>query len=107
MKNYFFTISMLLLLQFPLQAQQTVTENLDQVESSKYITRPDDIKADLLPLMDTDSVTLITFSNCSGALLNHTQLSKKEVLRDLNMTGFKERYFILLIDNKAVIYMND
>lgn len=105
MNSCFFTVLVIIFLQLPLQAQHPITKKLKKVQSSKYLSIPQDIKKELLPLMDKDSVVLITFSKVTGGMLNHVQTTKKEVLYDLAVTGFEQRYFVLLIDRKAIIYM--
>lgn len=107
MNKSFFIILGLILLQVPLQAQVPIIEQLKQVKSSKHISIPHDIEKELNPYLDKDSVAIITFSKATGKMLNHLQTTKKEVLCDLEKTGFKQRYFMLLIDSKAIIYMDN
>lgn len=102
-----YTVLGMLLIYLPVLSQNSIIEKLDKVEQSKTISQPKEIWTALLPLKDKDSVVLITFSKSSGAMLFHGQTTKKEVLGDLNATGFKHRYFVLLIDRKAILFLND
>ncbi|MFT4755074.1 MAG: hypothetical protein ACI85Q_002639 [Salibacteraceae bacterium] len=107
MKSILLTVSAFLLLQLPLQAQISISEKLERVQSSKYISTPNEILKELMPLMEKDSVVLISFSKSNGVMQQHIQTTKKVVLQDLATTGFKQRYFVLLIDRKAIVYFEN
>lgn len=107
MNSCFFTILIIIFLQFPLNAQVPIPDKFKLIESAIHISEPFEIEKKLMRLMDKDSVVLITFSKSTGVMLNHVQTTKTEVLYDLAVTGFVQRYFVLLIDRKAIIYMDN
>jgi len=99
-------ISLFTLVNLSLHGQISTLERLQLIESSHNISNPGELEKVLVALKDNDIVALITFSKFSGALLEHGQVTKMEVLNELENTGFEERYFVLLIDKKAIFYLD-
>lgn len=99
-------ISFSILVNLSLRGQLPMLERLQLIESSYSIAYPRELVKELIGLKDNDSVGLITFSKSSGKVLGHVEVTKKDVLNELKKTGFEERYFVLLIDKKAIFYLD-
>ncbi|RDY60872.1 hypothetical protein [Flagellimonas nanhaiensis] len=93
------------LFQLTVVAQTQEIEKLRLVETSEFIQEPKDILTHLDYLQEKDSVVLITFLKLNGMLLEHGSISKRELLKTLEKTHFRNRYFVVLLGKKAVFYL--
>jgi hypothetical protein len=87
--------------------QLPVAEKLKLIETSQHISAPNELPAALKLVKEKDTVALITFSKSSGALLTYKNVTKKFVLNDLSNTGFKKRYFVVLVGSKAIFFLDN
>ena len=96
---------LLLLLTLSLSAQIPPLEHLQLIETAEYIDQPLELKNKLKEIKEADNLTLITFGKSSGVLKEHISLTKADLVKELEITGFKNRYFVVLVGQKAIFYL--
>ncbi|WP_131819071.1 hypothetical protein [Flagellimonas flava] len=87
--------------------QLPVAEQLQLIETSEHLDDPYDLIGELQLLQAHDNLALITFSKASGELLDYCNTNKESVLIDLQTTGFQKRFFVVLVDKKAIFYLDN
>ncbi|SNY95342.1 hypothetical protein [Flagellimonas pacifica] len=87
--------------------QLPVAEKLKLIETSQHMSSPNELHTALKLVKEKDTIALITFSKSSGELLEYKNVSKKFVINDLINTGYKNRYFVVLVGSQAIFFLDN
>ncbi|RIV36699.1 hypothetical protein D2V08_01580 [Flagellimonas lutimaris] len=105
-KNHLAFLLFLLFLS-PVRSQLPDVEELQLIEDAIFLEHPTDMVDEMAKLKVGDTLTLITFSKATGQLLEHRYTSKEQTITELKKTGFRNRYFVLLIGKTALFHMDN
>ena len=89
-----------------LLAQIAIPKEFALVETAQHIKEPAEIRTVVDSLHDSDSLVITTFSKATGGIIEYKKITKATLLSDLAMTGFRERYFMIIVGANAIFYLN-
>jgi len=94
------------LFHFTIMAQQIDINQFSLIETAEFIEEPKDLLGHVKNLKPDHPVVFVTFEKRSGELLDHATITKKALMEIFSRSNFEQRYFVVLIDEKAIFYMD-
>lgn len=94
------------LFHFTTMAQEVDVNQFSLIETTEFIEEPKDLLDHIKHLEPNETLVLVTFEKSSGELLDHVTITRKALMEIFKRSKFEQRYFMVLIDKKAIVYMD-